>query len=313
MEKENLKCGQCQVPDGALHRLGCDMEVCPFCNGQLNSCPCSYAMLGLLNNKNPEEFGFLSQEVYENGLSDEQYETWSQMVEEKGRVPMEFPISRSKWAGRGESPRDILMRLLLLCYRSGKTHRLTPKNSPVTDYAPPVDIKNLGTIALYSRLFPPFPRLPGTETKDIFSAGYFKVAPTLQKAVNGEKRDQVVKVEVIAPKAKELDNLNTILNQIAAKLVAREPMELPEVGKFEVFHRVHVEGKHWGVRFIPFMDFGEALTTFIEKHVAPKKAKAKAKAKTKTKIKAKPSKKKANLKKSKPKTKAKKKAAKKRK
>lgn len=301
MEKENLRCGQCHVPDGALHRLGCDMEVCPFCNGQLNSCPCSYAMLGLLSKENSKEYGFLTQEVYENGLNDEQSEKWAQMVEEKGRVPLQFPVSRSKWTGRGESPRDGFMRLLLLCYRSGKMHRLTPKDSPVTDYAPPIDVKNLGTIALFSRVYPPFPRLPETETKGVFSAGYFKVASTLQKAVNGEKRDQTLKVEINEPKSKGLENLISALNQIVAKLIAREPMELPEVGKFEVFHRVHVDGKHWGVRFIPFFDFGDALTAFIEKQSTPKKVKVKAK------VKAKPARK------QKPKVKPKKKPTKKRK
>lgn len=33
-------CHDCGVREGEIHRLGCDMEQCPFCGGQLISCFC---------------------------------------------------------------------------------------------------------------------------------------------------------------------------------------------------------------------------------------------------------------------------------
>ena len=36
------RCGDCGVARGGLHHLGCDMQPCPCCGGQLISCGCRF-------------------------------------------------------------------------------------------------------------------------------------------------------------------------------------------------------------------------------------------------------------------------------
>ena len=36
------KCGDCGVARGGLHHLGCDLQCCPACGGQLLSCGCRF-------------------------------------------------------------------------------------------------------------------------------------------------------------------------------------------------------------------------------------------------------------------------------
>lgn len=33
-------CGDCDAADGEIHELGCDLEDCPCCGGQLITCGC---------------------------------------------------------------------------------------------------------------------------------------------------------------------------------------------------------------------------------------------------------------------------------
>ena len=42
-----MKCPVCSVYEGELHQLGCPVEICPWCDGQLNRCNCRFAQLGV--------------------------------------------------------------------------------------------------------------------------------------------------------------------------------------------------------------------------------------------------------------------------
>lgn len=39
-DEEGLSCHDCGVIHGNYHHPGCDMEICPRCEGQLISCGC---------------------------------------------------------------------------------------------------------------------------------------------------------------------------------------------------------------------------------------------------------------------------------
>jgi len=40
-------CPACAVAQGEFHELGCPVEICPWCDGQLNYCNCRFEKLGV--------------------------------------------------------------------------------------------------------------------------------------------------------------------------------------------------------------------------------------------------------------------------
>lgn len=65
-------CLVCAVEQGELHRLGCPVEVCPWCGGQLTNCNCRFSEAGI------EQFN-----------TDSQLEKFIEALEAKGRIPFD--------------------------------------------------------------------------------------------------------------------------------------------------------------------------------------------------------------------------------
>lgn len=63
-------CPFCHVADGEIHTLGCPVEVCPWCGGQLTSCGCRFTLLGRSDLK-----------------SESQLEELLTLLNKKGRLP----------------------------------------------------------------------------------------------------------------------------------------------------------------------------------------------------------------------------------
>jgi len=89
------RCHDCGCKEGELHQLGCGMEVCPLCGGQLISCNCHLTQLGYrvhkITSKHPT-LG-LPKSVFENGLSDREGRKFLRMLEKKGRIPyIRWPV-----------------------------------------------------------------------------------------------------------------------------------------------------------------------------------------------------------------------------
>jgi len=68
--KEKELCPVCAVPEGENHLLGCTVEICPWCAGQLSHCNCRFEQLDT------------------DEIEDEaQLETFVDMLDAKGRIP----------------------------------------------------------------------------------------------------------------------------------------------------------------------------------------------------------------------------------
>lgn len=141
-------CNDCNVKPGELHELGCDVERCPFCGGQLCSCDCAYEMLGsefgwqyktpilrlvniftrqAINDKDvpsdytestpcgPDHIMFmhptngLPKSVYMEGLTTNMSERWEDMLDKEKRLPW-----TGEWPGVVECREHNLWRKMTL-------------------------------------------------------------------------------------------------------------------------------------------------------------------------------------------------------
>ncbi len=84
--------------------LGCDMEDCPFCAGQLISCDCMYKRF-YADTYEPQKWNYerkcfeghptngLPLGVYNNGAPESMVKEWEEILEDEGRVPfIEYPL-----------------------------------------------------------------------------------------------------------------------------------------------------------------------------------------------------------------------------
>lgn len=79
-------CSACGVAEGEYHLLGCSVEVCPWCDGQLSNCNCRFEQLGL-------------DEIEE----EEQLDDFYDLLREKGRIIYQKDQS-PLYPGAGEEP-----------------------------------------------------------------------------------------------------------------------------------------------------------------------------------------------------------------
>ncbi len=69
-DSEKLICPVCGVTEGDCHLLGCSVEICPWCDGQLSKCNCRFEQLET-----------------EHIEDEQQLEKYIELLEAKGRVP----------------------------------------------------------------------------------------------------------------------------------------------------------------------------------------------------------------------------------
>ena len=63
-------CPACHAEAGSCHELGCPVEICPWCGGQLIHCSCRYDRLGV-----------------DAIVSEEEVQRFEQILEDQGRIP----------------------------------------------------------------------------------------------------------------------------------------------------------------------------------------------------------------------------------
>ncbi|NOR26798.1 MAG: hypothetical protein GQ542_20885 [Desulforhopalus sp.] len=70
VESEKELCAVCGVPEGEYHLLGCTVEICPWCEGQLSNCNCRFDQLKV-----------------DDIEDEEQLEKFIDLLTAKGRIP----------------------------------------------------------------------------------------------------------------------------------------------------------------------------------------------------------------------------------
>jgi len=79
---------ECGAREGEFHRLDCRFELCPFCGDTTaGACECIYDHLGLRRRIYPPDNGYLSDLVYEKGVTAEQRAEWHARCASRGRLP----------------------------------------------------------------------------------------------------------------------------------------------------------------------------------------------------------------------------------
>ena len=82
-----IRC-ECEAREGELHNWYCRKEHCPFCNLRFGlGCDCVYVLLGLQSRNNSPETNHLTEDICNEGLSNEQQEGWFRLCTQRGRIP----------------------------------------------------------------------------------------------------------------------------------------------------------------------------------------------------------------------------------
>lgn len=76
-------CPACHAVAGEYHELGCPVEICPWCGGQLIHCNCRFEQMGI-----------------DSLTTEEELEQFEALLEERGRIPYS-PEQRPTFADEG--------------------------------------------------------------------------------------------------------------------------------------------------------------------------------------------------------------------
>jgi hypothetical protein len=80
-------CPICNAAHGECHTLGCPVEICPWCGGQLTRCECRFKELGL-----------------EHLFTESDFEAFAEKLNKKGRVPFDAEEHRPGYLGESKGP-----------------------------------------------------------------------------------------------------------------------------------------------------------------------------------------------------------------
>jgi hypothetical protein len=84
VKDHSLVCPACRVAAGELHLLGCPVEICPWCDGQLSRCNCRFEKLEV-----------------ESVETEEQVEAFRELLEARGRIAYQ-PEQKPAYPGTSE-------------------------------------------------------------------------------------------------------------------------------------------------------------------------------------------------------------------